>query len=171
MQSHPTFFGRVAFSVPKSNFKEISAVRNILHFWPWGINGGALLHYCGYILSPLQSMLKGLCHSHDPGVTRTESRTALGKLFRLTKPFAKRKGRTAETVRPSRPIASVSHNSSLWEGSFSPSFFGAGNRGRTCMVAHRFLRPARLPIPPYLQVVFGVACSKLFYTAPTPKGR
>ena len=62
------------------------------------------MHYCGYILSPLQSMLKGLCHSHDPGVTRTESRTALGKLFRLTKPFAKRKGRTAETVRPSRRL-------------------------------------------------------------------
>ena len=44
----------------------------------------------------------------NPGVTRTESRTALSKLFRLTKPFAKRKGRTAKTVRPSRPIASVS---------------------------------------------------------------
>lgn len=27
--------------------------------------------------------------------------------------------------------------------------FGAGNRGRTCTVAHRNLNPACLPIPPY----------------------
>ena len=27
--------------------------------------------------------------------------------------------------------------------------FGADNRDRTCMVAHRILNPARLPIPPY----------------------
>ena len=40
---------------------------------------------------------------NDPGVTRTESQTALSKLFRLTQPFAKRKGRTAKLfVLPAR---------------------------------------------------------------------
>lgn len=33
---------RVAFYVSKNSFKKIFAVRNILCFWPWGINGGAL---------------------------------------------------------------------------------------------------------------------------------
>ena len=30
--------------------------------------------------------------------------------------------------------------------------FGADNRDRTCMVAHRILNPARLPIPPHPHV-------------------
>ena len=42
MHRHPTFYGRVAFSVAKNNFKKISAIRNILRVCPWGINGGAL---------------------------------------------------------------------------------------------------------------------------------
>ena len=54
---------------------------------------------------------------NNPVITWSEIQTDLSKLFRFTEPFAKRKGRTAETVRPSRPIASVSHYSSLWERS------------------------------------------------------
>ena len=64
---------------------------------------------------------------NDPGLTWSESQTALSKLFRLTKPFAKRKRRTAETVRPSRPIAFVSYNSSLWEGSKYGAFLLPGS--------------------------------------------
>ena len=40
--------------------------------------------------------------------------------------------------------------------------FGAGNRGRTCTVAHRNLNPACLPIPPYPHngSYFSILCQK-----------
>ncbi len=48
-------------------------------------------------------------------------------------------------TRPSPPVSDIKEQ----QTKSLLLFYGAGNRGRTCTVAHRILNPARLPIPPY----------------------
>ena len=49
--------------------------------------------------------------------------------------------------------------------------FGAGNRGRTCTVAHRSPNPACLPIPPYPHngSYFSILCQKIKYKKAKPQ--
>lgn len=87
------------------------------------------IHFTAKAMSML---LSKICSTNGLPVTQakndcrtigtTQSRTALSKLFRFTEPFAKRKGRTAETVRPSRPIAFVSRYH-LYEKEAKPTLF------------------------------------------------
>ena len=48
-------------------------------------------------------------------------------------------------------IKNINPNPSLAMRRFGFILFGAGNRGRTCMVSRQILSLVRLPIPPYPQ--------------------
>ena len=89
---HPTEKSRVAFSALKNNFKKISAVRNILRFWPLGINVGALQYAApAAIAVTIEYSCPG--RIRDTELAKTCADVKLSKIFRADYPQRQRTSR------------------------------------------------------------------------------